>query len=106
MTRTNVSDKQIIDILKELPTKKDLVILKSEILQEMDHKLAQQKVSIDQKLAELPTRAELNQRLEKLREDINNDIKESVMPMVYNHDARLDRVDKHLGFPDIPVQIP
>ena len=60
----------------------------SDISKMMDKRFTDFSGEIDKKL---------DTKLDQLREDINHDINESVMPLVYDHDERIDVLEKTAG---------
>lgn len=86
-------EKQKDDILTRvaLATKKDLEKQRDDIITRMDMKFE----TFDRKM---------DQKLEKLRDDMNKDFIKTVMPLIENHDTRLDRLDRKFGLPEISVR--
>lgn len=89
--RMALTDKDLTKIGKLLSKQKD------DILDQVDVKLETLSTAIDQKLTP---------KLAQLRDDMNKDFSKTVMPMIVNHDERLDRIDKNLRLPHIPVRLP
>lgn len=95
----DISNQQIIDLLKELPTKKDLVVLKAEISKEFDSKLDTLKTDltrvIETKVDELKNYMEKNVGLM---------VEDAINPILDNHDERIIQLEKKTGVPTIPMK--